>query len=101
LRLLPGLPRRIFSSSTFFLGGIFLDFAYVRVVVGLRVMRKAGEKVEWRWLEKSRAVLAAGREKVGIKEEKEKVKERVGGVMRGKGRDALQRLSPVGRLNGT
>jgi hypothetical protein len=38
---------------------------------------KEEEKVAGRWL----AVLAAGREKVGIKEEKEKAKEMVGGIV--------------------
>jgi hypothetical protein len=77
LRLLPGLPRRIFSSSTFFLGAIFLGFAYVRTGVRRRVMEREGETEEGKCVENrsARAVLAAGREKVGIKEEKERVKE--------------------------
>lgn len=79
LRLLPGLPRRIFSSSLAFLGGIFLDFAYVRTET--KVMRKVGEKAEWCVEEKARAVLAAGLYKVGITEEKEKVRGLVGGVV--------------------
>jgi hypothetical protein len=59
LRELPGLPRRIFSSLTAFLGGIFLvlPLAYVRTVV--REMQKGEEKLGWS--ENSSAVLAAGR----------------------------------------
>lgn len=80
LRLLPGLPRRSFSSWTGFFGAIFLDFAYVRIVV--RMLRNEGENsAEWSVAENSRAVLAAGREKAGITEEKERARGLAGGVV--------------------
>ena len=80
-KLLPGRPSRTFSSLTCFLGGIFFFFAdaYVRAVP--KVMQSFRGKAVWRGEERKQTVLAAGREKVGINEEKEKVREVVGGVM--------------------
>ena len=72
LRELPGLPRRIFSSLTAFLGGIFriLPLAYVRTVTREREARRLKRKES---MENSRAVLAAAaRFKVGIAKEEEK-----------------------------
>lgn len=48
---------------------------------GVKVVQSFREKVGWREEEKEQAVRAAGREKVGIKEEKEKVRSVMGGVM--------------------
>jgi hypothetical protein len=74
-RLLPGRPRSTFSSTTFFLGGIFFGFEAPRACVRADVVkrtRRMGEKLGA--AETSIAVLAAGRVKVGITEEKEKTR---------------------------
>ena len=66
-KLLPGLPSRIFFSSTFFLGGIFFFAAYERVVVDKTVqLSRLFCVVVCSWV----AVLAAAREKVRVREEK-------------------------------
>lgn len=74
-RLLPGRPRSTFSSTTFFLGGIFFGFGAPRASVRAEVVkltRRIDEKLSA--AEKSMAVLAAGRKRVGITEDKEKTR---------------------------
>jgi hypothetical protein len=48
VRLFPGLPRRIFSSLTAFLGGIFFFLADAYVRAGVKEMQSFRAKGEWR-----------------------------------------------------
>ena len=82
-RLLPGRPRRIFSSLTCFLGGIFFFLAEAYVRTDAKETQIFRAEAQWAEEGKKQGVrAAAGRARAGIKEEKEKARERVvGGVL--------------------
>jgi hypothetical protein len=70
-KLLPGLPRRSFSSLTAFLGGIFLLLLFAYARSGVVEKKRTGEEKARKVVGHSSAVLAAGCGRRGIKEKKQ------------------------------